>query len=153
MEVCLPCRFRGLVLGLLNRCRMGASHSGGSVGNRGEQADDVAEALNRKSTISPRRFPRWQGCKKICTASHNAIRAVSSGRQLGSGQSCHHCVQASSGAKSPAISSNCSRAERRSSSISSAMTSGGGRVAESSMLSSRSQKMSRLALSRFTRSS
>ena len=51
------------------------------------------------------------------------------------------------------ISSNCSSAARRSSRISSAITSGGGRLAVSSMLSSRSQKMSRLALSRLTSSS
>ena len=55
--------------------------------------------------------------------------------------------------RSAAISSSWPRAVRRSSTISSAIWSGGGRVAESSMLSSRSQKMSRLALSRFRRSS
>ena len=51
--------------------------------------------------------------------------------------------------RSAAISSSCSKAARRSSAI----WSGGGRLAESSMLSSRSQKISRFALSRFTRSS
>ena len=61
--------------------------------------------------------------------------------------------QSGSPAKSPAISSSCSSAARRSSRISSAIMSGGGRLAESSMLSSRSQKMSRLALSRLIRSS
>ena len=58
-----------------------------------------------------------------------------------------------SGDRSAAISSSCSKAERRSSTISSAIWSGGGRLAESSMLSSRSQKMSRFTLSRFNRSS
>ena len=53
------------------------------------------------------------------------------------------------GDRSAAISSSCSKAARRSSTISSAIWFGGGRLAESSMLSSRSQKMSRLALSRF----
>ena len=61
--------------------------------------------------------------------------------------------EAVSGDRSPAISSNCSRAARRSSTISSAIWSGGGRLAVSSMLSSRSQKMSRFTLSRFMRSS
>lgn len=46
------------------------------------------------------------------------------------------------------MSSICSRLARRSSAISSAMTCGSGKLAESSWLSSRSQKMSRLALSR-----
>ena len=60
---------------------------------------------------------------------------------------------AGSRAKSAEISSNCPKAARRSSRISSAISSGGGRLAESSMLSSRSQTMSRFALSRLTRSS
>ncbi len=52
-------------------------------------------------------------------------------------------------ARSPAISSNCSSAARRSSAISVAMTSGSGRLEASSWLSSFSQTMSRLALSRW----
>jgi len=54
--------------------------------------------------------------------------------------------------KSPAISLNCSSAASRSCTISWAMTSGGGRFSESARLSSFSQKMSRLALSRPTSS-
>jgi hypothetical protein len=54
--------------------------------------------------------------------------------------------------RSVAINANSSKA-RRSSTISAAITSGAGRFAASSRLSSRSQKMSRLALSRFTGSS
>jgi hypothetical protein len=51
-------------------------------------------------------------------------------------------------ARSPAISRNCSSAASRSSTISCAMTSGGGRLSLSARASSLSQKMSRLALSR-----
>ena len=54
---------------------------------------------------------------------------------------------------SAAIWANCSRAACKSSAISAAMMSGSGRLAESSRLSSFSQKMSRLTLSRFSRSS
>lgn len=52
-----------------------------------------------------------------------------------------------------AIAVNCSRAVCRSSAISWAKMSGGGRSSESSRLLSRSQKMSRFTLSRFIRSS
>jgi hypothetical protein len=52
------------------------------------------------------------------------------------------------GATSARISRNCSRTASRSSTISWART-GSGRLSESSRLSSRNQKMSRLALSRF----
>ncbi len=55
--------------------------------------------------------------------------------------------------RSSSTSSICSSAARRSSAISSARTSGSGRLAESSRLSSRSQKRSRLTLSRATSSS
>jgi hypothetical protein len=55
--------------------------------------------------------------------------------------------------KSAAISRNCSRAASRSSTISWASTSGSGRLSDSSRLSSLSQKISRLALSRLMSSS
>ena len=55
--------------------------------------------------------------------------------------------------RSSAISANSSSAACKSSTISAAITSGAGKLAASSRLSSLSQKMSRLALSRFTRSS
>lgn len=55
--------------------------------------------------------------------------------------------------KSPSTSSICPSADRRSSAISCASKCGSGRLAESSRLSSRSQKMSRLTLSRATISS
>src|ERR1035441_397194 len=54
--------------------------------------------------------------------------------------------------RSSAISANSSSAACRSSTISAAITSGAGRLAASSRLSSFSQKMSRLALSRLIRS-
>src|SRR5690606_9272155 len=54
---------------------------------------------------------------------------------------------------SSAIALNCSNAACRSSAISRAITSGGGRLAESSRDSSLSQKMSRLTLSLLSKSS
>ena len=56
-------------------------------------------------------------------------------------------VTAAAAPRSAAISSSCSSAARRSSMISSAIWSGGGRLSESSRLSSRSQKMSRMVAS------
>jgi hypothetical protein len=64
-----------------------------------------------------------------------------------------HVCPATSPPRSAAINLNCSSAASRSSTISCAMTSGGGKLSESASASSRSQKTSRLDLSRAVSSS
>lgn len=107
------------------------SRAGGD-GARRMSCRDQGLATNRWGTASP----------LVCGSSFRVVfRRMGAGGGLPRQDGTRAC-------KSAKMSTICSRLARRSVAISSASTCGSGRFAESSRLSSRSQKMSRLALSR-----